>query len=190
MNDVKREDGPKGLSPKAKKEIREWIVSLAVALIAVVLIRSFLFTVIRVEGHSMDETLSDGDRMIVTILDMKIKGAERGDVVICHYPERRENFVKRVVGLGGDVIEVKDGTTYRNGEALDEPYIVHKPNYSFGPYEVPEGKVFVLGDNRSRSNDSHSDKVGALDENQLVGIARFIMWPFSEMGPINSGGKG
>lgn len=184
--EMREDDAPqkKGIPANVKKEIREWVVAFAVALVVAFLIRTFLFTVIRVDGDSMRETLHDKDRMIVTIIDMKLNGVNRGDVVICHYPGRKENFVKRVIGLGGDTIEVKDGTTYRNGEALDESYIVHKPDYDFGPLEVPDGKVFVLGDNRADSNDSHVSAVGPIDESQLVGIARLIIWPPSDIGPI------
>ena len=105
---------------KAKflKEIREWVVALVVALMVVLFIRTFLFTIIRVDGHSMDYTLADGERMFVTILDKKLFGVERDDVVICHFPGRgRTYFVKRVRGVPGDVIERKDGVTYINGEA-------------------------------------------------------------------------
>lgn len=181
-----REDEPpkKGLSDKAKKELREWIVSLAVAVIVAFLLRTFIFTVIRVDGESMRETLQDHDRMIVTIIDMKLLGVRHGDVVICKYPERKENFVKRVVGLPGDTVRVSAGVTYVNDEALDEPYITHKPTYEFGPMTVPEGTVFVLGDNRSNSHDSHSLDVGPLDQSQLIGIARLVIWPPRDIGLI------
>jgi len=191
--EMREDESPRkrGLSPRVKKEIREWIVSLAVALIVFFIVRTFIFTVIRVDGDSMLETLRNGDRMIVTIIDRKIFGVGHGDVIICRYPNRTQYFVKRVVGLGGDTIEVRGGTTYRNGEALDEPYITNRANYDFGPYEVPEGMVFVLGDNRANSHDSHSRDVGPLEDDQIIGIARWIMWPLSDIGPVTkvSGGS-
>lgn len=174
----------KGLSEYARKEIREWVVSIAVALIAVFLIRTFLFTVIRVEGPSMLDTLHEGDRMIVTIIDMKLNGAQRGDVVICHYPERKDQFVKRVVGVAGDVVEIRGGVTYINGAAQAEPYVTHPPRDDYGPYTVPEDHYFVMGDNRGNSNDSRYSDVGALQEDMLVGIARLIIWPFADVGAV------
>ena len=88
-----------------KKELREWVVSLVVALLIVLVARTFLFTLIRVDGDSMYDTLVNGERLFVTIADVKLKGVERGDVVICHYPNRgRTYFVKRVVGMPGDQV--------------------------------------------------------------------------------------
>lgn len=186
-----REDEPKkrGLSKNAKKEIREWVVALLTALVLVVLIRTFLFTVIRVDGESMLDTLHDGDRLIVTILDKKISGAHRGDVVICHYPDRTERFVKRVVAIGGDTVEVKDTQLYVNGEAVEEPYLTRPQRGNYGPITVPEGEYFVMGDNRGNSNDSTASHVGTLDEDMVLGIARLIMWPPSDIGVIPGGGS-
>lgn len=147
------EDAPKKtrFTPKAKKELREWGVSLAVALIAVALIRLFLFTVINVEGPSMEDTLQNGDRLIVTIIDAKLAGYDRFDVVVCHYPVLRDagrpdynpsgqgnfpdnpsfplpdyvgtRYVKRIIGLPGDTIDYRDGVTYINGEPIEEPFL-------------------------------------------------------------------
>jgi signal peptidase I len=168
---------------RARKETREWIVSIAVALIAVFLIRSFLFTVIRVDGSSMKETLHDGERLIVTVLDVKLKGVARGDVVICHFPDRtgflgfKENFVKRVVGVGGDKILMINGETYINGERVDEPFITYPSPAINGAWEVPEGYVFVCGANRAGSHDSRSSDVGFIPAEDIVGKVRFVMWP-------------
>ena len=168
---------------KAKKEIREWIVSIAVALLAVFLIRSFLFTVIRVDGDSMRETLHDGERLIVTVADVKLSGVQRDDVVICHYPGRtgllgmKENFVKRVVGVAGDTIVMLNGDTFINGEKVEEPFVAYPSPFINGAWEVPEGYVFVCGDNRAGSHDSRSADVGFIAENEVVGKVRLVMWP-------------
>ena len=128
----------KGKAKKKKntlKEIRDWVLSLAAALLVVFLVRSYVFTVIRVDGSSMYPTLEDGERLFVTVLDMKLNGAERGDIVICNYPGRydtilgirkKQYFVKRVVAVGGDTVWRKNNATYvtygDTGEtvALDE----------------------------------------------------------------------
>ncbi len=170
---------------KAKKEIREWIISIAVALLAVFLIRSFLFTVIRVDGDSMRETLHDGERLIVTVADVKLSGVQRGDVVICHYPGRtgllgfKENFVKRVVGVAGDTIVMLNGDTYINGEKIEEPFVAYPSPFINGAWEVPEGYVFVCGDNRAGSHDSRSADVGPIEESEIVGKVRLVMWPLN-----------
>jgi signal peptidase I len=168
---------------RTRKELREWVVALAVALIAVFLIRSFLFTVIRVDGNSMKETLHDGERMIVTVLDVKLSGAQRGDVVICHFPGRtgmfglKEDFVKRVVGVGGDVIIMMNGETFVNGQKVDEPFVTYPSPTINGAWEVPEGYLFVCGDNRAGSHDSRSSDVGFIPANDIVGKVRLVMWP-------------
>ena len=168
---------------KVKKEIREWTVSIAVALIAVFLIRSFLFTIIRVDGDSMKETLHDGERLIVTVLDVKLSGVRNGDVVICHFPGRtgflgiKQNFVKRVIGVAGDKIVMLGGETYINGVRVDEPYVTHPSPLVDGAWEVPEGYVFVCGDNRANSHDSRSYDVGFISTGDIVGKVKLVMWP-------------
>lgn len=170
---------------KIKKEVKEWVVSLAFALIAFFIIRTFLFTVISVEGQSMETTLHNKERLIVTVLDMKLSGPKRGDVVICHYPGREdENFVKRVIGEPGDIIWMENGTTYVNTEPVDETAFVADPDLrSYGPFTVPEGEYFVMGDNRKNSNDSRF--VGPISRDKFIGKVRFVMWPLGSMRTID-----
>ena len=174
---------------KVKKEIREWIISLATAVIAVLIIRTFLFTIIRVDGPSMMNTLHDGDRLYVNVLDMKLNGPERFDVVILHYPERSEQFVKRVIGLPGDTLEVREGVLYVNGEAVEEAFLAQdriarfsKSANNIAPTVVPEGQYFVMGDNRDNSNDSRN--VGFITEDMFVGKVRYIIWPLDRIGEV------
>lgn len=167
-----------------KKEILEWGKSFAIVLIAVFLIRTFLFTMIRVDGRSMAETLQHNDRLAVTILDMKLYGPQRGDIVICTYPGEDHLCVKRVIALPGETIEVRGGTTYIDGEPLEEPYIEHPSSDSFGPYQVSEGHYFVMGDNRANSKDSRDPSVGALDKSAIDGKARLLCWPFDRFHTI------
>ncbi|MDR0897171.1 MAG: signal peptidase I [Oscillospiraceae bacterium] len=161
------------------REIFEWVMVVVVAVAAALLIRTFIFEPVRVDGESMINTLQDGEYMIVTKYDYWLGDPERFDVVICRYPNRgMTNFVKRVVGLPGDEVAVSGGVLYLNGEAVDEPYIDYPPYYTLDPYTVPEGQYFVLGDNRASSNDSHS--VGPLARNQIKGHVRLVAWPFSD----------
>ncbi len=140
QSEIMPEEGNKDNNDKPKltgkqkiaKEAREWLVSLAVALFCVFVIKSFIFMPIRVDGRSMSPTLADGERLAVTVYDARIyNGIERGDVVICHYPERtnkdsilhlftvKTDFVKRVVGMPGDTVKRVNGVTYVNDVALD-----------------------------------------------------------------------
>lgn len=146
-----------------KREIFEWVVTIAAAVLIAFVIRTFLFEPVRVDGGSMLETLQDGEIMFVTKYDYLTSDPERFDVVICHYPNRGStNFVKRVVGLPGDTVEIRGGYLYVNGERYEEDYIEHRPYADFAAYTVPEGYYFVMGDNRANSHDSRADDVGPI----------------------------
>ncbi len=160
-----------------QKELLSWILTFAVAIALALVIRTFLFQFVRVDGHSMVETLQNDEIMFTTRLEYWTGDPQRFDVVICHYPNRTENFVKRVVGLPGDTVEIKGGYLYVNGEKYEESYITHRPDYTLSPYVVPEGKYFVLGDNRSNSNDSHI--IGPIDRSMIFGHVRSVVFPFS-----------
>lgn len=159
-----------------KQELIEWIVTIAAALAIAFVIRTFLFEPVRVEGSSMSNTLLDGEIMFVTKPEYLSGDPERFDVVICHYPDRgNTNFVKRVVGLPGDTVEIKDGYLYVNGEKYEEDYLTYRPNYTMSAYTVPDGMYFVLGDNRSNSNDSHI--IGPVSRDMIIGHVRQVIWP-------------
>ena len=158
------------------QELREWVVTLLAAVVIALLVRHFLFEPVRVDGMSMANTLVNGEVMFVTKPEYIWGDPQRFDVVICHYPDRGDtNFVKRVVGIPGDVVEVKDGYLYVNGEKYEEEYLTYRPNYTLAPYTVPEGMYFVLGDNRSNSNDSHL--VGPITREMIVGHVRSVILP-------------
>lgn len=137
---------------------------------------------IRVEGNSMEPSLHDGEFVVVNRLAYRVGQPERGDIVVFHPPfdpERR--FIKRIIGLPGDMIQVLDGTVYVNGESLREPYILATPNYS-GEWNVGQDEIFVLGDNRNNSNDSQN--WGAVARDQVIGKAVVVYWPLTEIGTI------
>ena len=194
------------------QEILSWVLTLLVALVAALLIRSVIFEPVRVDGHSMDDTLNDGEIMFVTKFDysstwlcfpwqsdeakekaprITIGGnPNRFDVVICRYPGRGDtNFVKRVIGLPGDTLELRDGYLFVNGEAYEEPYIndAYRVGYlnDFGPITVPGGQYFVMGDHRNNSNDSRSQ--GPIDRNMIVGHVRSVLFPFSKWRSVKNG---
>jgi len=190
-------------------EILSWIGSLIVALVIVLVLQNFLFTLIAVDGHSMDTTLADGERLFVTVADVKFGGVERGNVVICNYPNRTSKwlgfierptfFVKRVVGVPGDKIYREQGVTHvvygttGEDEALDEGmFLYYYPDDDYEPYTLGENEYFVVGDNRGNSHDSRdwndsdpSNDVGPITKDMLVGRVRCVIWPLTSIRGID-----
>ena len=175
-----------------KKEILEWAIALGVAFVVVFLIRTFLFTMIRVDGESMLETLQDGDRIASTIIDLKLYGPEYGDIVICDYPGYEKPFflapdeflIKRLIGKPGDTVAIANGQTILNGEMLDEPYVEYvKVGEFYGPITLGEDEYFVMGDNRADSLDGRS--FGPIERSEIAAIARLRLWPFDQMGMVS-----
>lgn len=200
MKKQKEEKKKKSLT----REILEWILTIVVAIAIALPIRAFGFELVRVHGASMDNTLANGEIMFVTKYEYasiwlsfpwqddesKEKATrittggnpQRFDVVICRYPGRGDtNFVKRVVGLPGDTIEIRDGYLYINGDRYEEPYISDEYRSgrlnTFGPYTVPAGEYFVMGDHRNNSNDSRSQ--GTISRDMIIGHVRTVLYPFS-----------
>jgi len=137
---------------------------------------------IRVEGTSMEPSLHDGEFVVVNRLSMLWQDPERGDIVVFHFPlDRGRRYIKRVIGLPGDLVSVLDGEVFVNGSKLDEPYVAIPPAYS-GEWTIGLGEVFVLGDNRNFSSDSQN--WGNLDQEDIIGKAVLVYWPPAEIGLI------
>ncbi len=137
---------------------------------------------IRVDGYSMEPTLQSGEFVIVNKLTYLLDNPSRGDIVVFHFPRNPDQeYIKRIIGLPGDNISVADGIVSVNDVALDETYIKASPSY-VGSWTVPEQSLFVLGDNRNNSSDSHNWGWVPLD--LVVGKAVFIYWPPTEWGFI------
>ena len=157
------------------------------------IIRVFLFTPIVVDGVSMMPTLADGDRMIVNKIGYTIGKPDRFDIVVFHAPEQKD-YIKRVIGLPGDEVEYRDDILYINGEPIEEPYLdKYKAEVADSPLTedftleekiqstvVPEGHVFVLGDNRRKSKDSRHIGVVPIDE--IIGNTKIVFWPIKDFG--------
>ena len=188
-----REESSVENTKKEKNELWEWIKALVIAFVIAVLIRYILFTPIVVDGDSMMPTLEDGDRMIVNKIGYKLGEPDRFDIVVFHAPEGKD-YIKRVIGLPGDTIEYKDDQLYINGKAYDEPYLdEYKSQITEGTLTqdftlqeidptievIPEGYVFVMGDNRRYSKDSRH--IGIVSEDKIIGNTSVIFWPISEM---------
>ncbi len=169
------------------KETYEWIQCVVVALVCCILIFVFLARVIDVKGHSMVPTLQDKDKLIITRLVGEYK---RGDIVVLQKDSYSEDaIVKRIIAVAGQTIDIDfdAGIVYVDGEALDEPYInelTHKHLDFTGPVEVPEGCVFVMGDNRNNSTDSRRSTIGFVDTRSILGKAIFRILPIKSIGLI------
>ena len=192
---------------KFRRSAREWIISAAAVLLAAAAVRSSLFTLVRVDGNSMSGTLQNGERMLVSVADVALNGVDRGDVVICRYPNRGwDSFVKRVVAVPGDAVYREYGVTHvvyaertdRGVEIYDTPL---DPAYvltgfsaadDYAPRLLGSGEYFVVGDNRYSSHDSRdwldsdpSEDVGPISGDMIVGCVRQVIWPLSHFRTVN-----
>lgn len=137
---------------------------------------------IRVEGFSMEPTLHDGEYVIVNKVSYRLSDPELGDIIVFHYPNGPEQeYIKRVIGVPGDRVRVGDGQVYVNDQLLTETYINADPAYS-GDWTVPADNLFVLGDNRNNSSDSH--RWGFVPYDKVIGKAVFVYWPPTQWGII------
>lgn len=177
------------------KEVFQWVFSIGIALVVALAIRAYVFEPVLVDGHSMDNTLADGQRLFQYKLGYKFSEPKRGDIIVLKFkdgvskytalPDPTEiDYIKRVIGLPGDKVDIKDNCVYINGEKLDEPYAKGNTIASNMklPIDVPEGKVFVLGDNRERSSDSRA--IGFIDMENIRGKAVFRIWPIKDFGVV------
>ena len=173
--------------PVRGQNLLEWYEALISAALVLVLIFSFFFRIIQVDGSSMVPTLINGDKLIVWGAGYSPK---RGDVVIVDsYTSYGKPLVKRVIAKGGDTISIdyETGTVTVNGEVLQEDYIAERTYLGYDvtfPYTVPEGTVFVMGDNRNQSLDSRSSYVGCIDERDILGKVLLCFLPFSDFGVV------
>ena len=165
-----------------KRLLRGTVSTVLVVIAAAVLISHLLLPILRIYGSSMSPTLVNGN--IVTAL--RGGSYERGDIVAFYYNDKI--LVKRIVGLPGEVIDIdEDGSVSVDGEPLDEPYLDEKALGECDielPYQVPEGRYFVMGDNRSVSSDSRSSQVGCVAEEQVIGKLIFRLWPLDGFGTV------
>ncbi|MDX1687138.1 MAG: signal peptidase I [Candidatus Promineifilaceae bacterium] len=137
----------------------------------------------RVQGHSMLPTLKEGEYLIINKLSYYLDEPRRGDIIVLHYPrDRSREYIKRIIGLPGDRVEVNDGRVHVNGVALDEPYLNGSPTYRSQNWTVPEDHFFVMGDNRNNSSDSRSWSF--LPRSDIVGKAWIIYWSVEDWGLV------
>lgn len=171
---------------KLAAELWDWFKTLAIALIIVLVLHTFVFNLSTVEGHSMEPTLTEKEWLFVNKLVYLTGNPGVGDVVILEEPglsgDEQKLLVKRVVGVPGDRIEISGNRLYRNGEAVDEPYTdIIIEGMGYGPVIVEEGHYFVLGDNRHQHASKDSRSFGSVSEDFIRGRAEFVLWPYKQV---------
>lgn len=175
---------PKGIL----KELLGWIVYIAVIIGLTWLIITFVGQRTRVSGHSMEATLHDGDNLIVDKLSYRFRDPKRFEIIVFPYRHKENTYyIKRIIGLPGETVQVKDGYVYIDGEKLDENYgleVMEDAGIAAEPIELGEDEYFVLGDNRNHSSDSRDPIVGILHIDELIGRAWIRIWPLDSIGVI------
>ncbi|MFB1050716.1 signal peptidase I [Paraliobacillus sp. JSM ZJ581] len=179
---------------KEKNEILEWIKAIIIALIFFFIIKFFFVTPVAVSGESMMPTIEDGERLIVNKIGYKLGDLDRYDVIVFQDSDNKK-LIKRVIGLPREHIAYKDKQLYVNGEPQKEPYLSNLNKYhnagltedfTLEEYtnqdKIPEGYVFVLGDNRQNSKDSRM--IGLIPMDEIIGTTNFVWWPWNEIGAI------
>lgn len=169
------------MSENVKKEIVSWIKTIVLALLLALAIDNFVIVNATVPTGSMETTIMPKDRIVAFRLSYLFSEPERGDIAVFRYPDNEEVlYVKRVIGLPGETVEIQDGYVYINGSdtPLEEPYLKETPTDSFGPYTVPEGSYFMMGDNRNNSLDSRFWKnTKFVKKDKILGKVVFKYFP-------------
>lgn len=163
------------------EEAKDWIISIVVAVVLAFLIRLFIVELYIVDGPSMRPTLQSQERLVVNKFIYSLRAPEKGEILVFKYPrDQSRDFIKRVIATPGDTIEIKDGRVYVNDQMLNEDYILEKTRSEYPKATVPDGTVFVMGDNRNNSEDSRFADVGFVPYSLIKGKAMLVFWPFSQ----------
>lgn len=167
---------------------REYVETVGGAVVLAVFIMVFIARAFTVDGPSMLPTLHSGERLLIDKLTYRFREPHRGEIVVFRYPaDPSHHFIKRVIGLPGDRIDIRGGVVYVNGVALDEEY-TSSPTYGrFTSGVVPDGHYFVLGDNRNNSQDSRSPLVGYVPKKLITGRALVRYWPVNRVSLLGEG---
>lgn len=184
---------PKKLGNKSalQRNIKENSITVIVALALALVIRLFIAEPRYIPSESMFPTLSTGDRLVVEKVGYKFHPPDKGDIIVFQPPEmlrmignfdKSQAFIKRAIAKSGETVAVKNGLVYVNNQPLIEDYIAAPPEYELIPVTVPEGQLFVMGDNRNNSNDSHI--WGFLPAENVIGRAVFRFWPLGRIGIV------
>lgn len=170
------------------KELLSWIVFIVVVVAASYLIVTFVGQRTEVSGSSMETTLSSGDQLIVDKISYRFRDPKRYDIVVFPYRyEENTYYIKRIIGLPGETVQIVDGMVYINGSPLNEHYgneVIEDPGSAAEPITLGDDEYFVLGDNRNNSQDSRASNVGLIHRDELLGRAWVRIWPLDQFGVI------
>lgn len=170
------------------QEILSFLIYVAVVVGATFLIITFVGQRTYVSGSSMENTLSDGDNLIVDKISYRISDPKRYDIIVFPFRyEERTYYIKRIIGLPGETVQIEDGTIYIDGEELKESYgreIMKNAGLAAEPVILGDDEYFVLGDNRNDSSDSRDPNVGVIHRNEIIGRAWLRIWPLDEFGVL------
>lgn len=174
----------------SKKDLKgiiwEWVETIVVALVLALIIRTFIVQVFYIPSGSMEPTLGIRDRIIVNKFIYRFREPKREEIIVFKYPakpgEKRRDFIKRIMGLPRETLEIKDGVVFINGSPISENHPMNRDHAYFGPVKIPESHYFVMGDNRPNSADSRV--WGYLPKGNIVGLAFLRIWPIFKFGPI------
>lgn len=174
--------GPSRRARSLRQEIMEYVQALIIAVILAAFIITFVAQSFVVQGSSMEPTLHNGERLLVNKFIYRFRTPQRGEIIVFKYPyDPRRKFIKRVIGLPGDTVQIQGGKVILDGKPLVENYTLDLTYGAFGPQVVPEGTLFVLGDNRNNSEDSRYPDVGFVPFKNVVGMAFVRYWPPNRM---------
>lgn len=177
----------KGKPVKEKPEknpssAKGWVITILLAIVISLALRIFVFEIVLVDGDSMLPTLNSSQRVVVEKVSRYFGLPARGEIVITRYPNMPGYYVKRLIGYPGDTVEIKDSVVYLNGSALKEDYLGAGQAYGDMPLlTVPDGTVFVMGDNRAKSLDSRAASIGPVPIDYLLGDGLLVIWPFDQI---------
>lgn len=170
------------------KELFSWIIFIVIVIAASYLVVTFVGQRTQVSGSSMETTLSDGDQLIVDKISYRFRDPKRYDIVVFPYRyEENTYYIKRIIGLPGETVQIVDGEVYIDGKPLHEHYgneVMLDPGLAEEPITLGADEYFVLGDNRNNSQDSRAANVGLIHRDELLGRAWIRIWPLDKFGVI------